>query len=143
MVLDGISCNTARSVTAINLTISSIQGTMHGISFLSFPTLEYLNLSYNNLFDVIPPQISSLSKLIHLDLSNNQSLQKSIIELGLDQNQLNDHTLQLLFVNTFTFLAALYILAAIFTIIVFVVKRKKKHHNKGEKACIKKYRFQF
>ncbi|KAM1742365.1 hypothetical protein ACFX12_012375 [Malus domestica] len=71
---------------------------MHGISFLSFPTLEYLNLSYNNLFDVIPPQISSLSKLIHLDLSNNQFFLeystrdrelKSHVDLDLPKNQLN------------------------------------------------------
>ncbi|XP_018502086.2 MDIS1-interacting receptor like kinase 2-like [Pyrus x bretschneideri] len=52
-----------------------------------------------------------------------------------------DSTLQLLFVITFTFLAALYILAAICTIIVFVVKRKKKHQDKGEKSMHKEVSF--
>ncbi|CAN6583971.1 unnamed protein product [Malus baccata var. baccata] len=46
--------------------------TLHEFSFFSFPNLQHLNLSYNNLFNVIPARISSLSKLIHLEFSNNQ-----------------------------------------------------------------------
>ncbi|KAL6184772.1 hypothetical protein ACLB2K_046172 [Fragaria x ananassa] len=68
----GISCNTGGSVSRINLTSSGIQGTLREFSFLSFPNLEYLDLSMNKLFDAIPPQISFLSKLVYLDLSNNQ-----------------------------------------------------------------------
>ncbi|XP_068307453.1 probable leucine-rich repeat receptor-like protein kinase At1g35710 [Pyrus communis] len=67
----GISCNVVGSVSVINLTNFGIQGTLHEFSFLSFPNLQYLNLNYNNLFDVIPAKISSLFKLISLDLSNN------------------------------------------------------------------------
>ncbi|KAK9928864.1 hypothetical protein M0R45_025983 [Rubus argutus] len=78
----GISCNAARSVTNITIANSSVQGTLHEFSFLSFPNLQYLNLSLNNLFGVIPPQISSLSKLTHLDLSNNQLSGRIPPEIG-------------------------------------------------------------
>ncbi|XP_021809827.1 MDIS1-interacting receptor like kinase 2-like [Prunus avium] len=68
----GVSCNSAGSVRKLNLSTYGIQGTLHEFSFLSFPNLEYLNLSLNKIFDAIPPQISYLSKLHHLDLSQNQ-----------------------------------------------------------------------
>ncbi|CAL8997283.1 unnamed protein product, partial [Prunus brigantina] len=70
----GVSCNSVGSVSKLNLSSCSIQGTLHEFSFLSFPNLEYLNLSLNKLFDAIPPQISYLSKLHHLDLSHNDGL---------------------------------------------------------------------
>ncbi|XP_024170756.2 MDIS1-interacting receptor like kinase 2 [Rosa chinensis] len=97
----GISCNAAGSVNRINLTNSSIQGTLHEFSFLSFPNLMYLNLSSNKLFDVIPPGISSLSKLIYLDLSVNQfsgeippeiGLLRSLTFLYLDRNNISGTT---------------------------------------------------
>ncbi|XP_024200064.1 MDIS1-interacting receptor like kinase 2 [Rosa chinensis] len=97
-VWTGISCNTAGNVNKINLTNSGIQGTLHELSFLSFPNLEYLDLSYNKLLDAIPPQISSLSKLTYLDLSGNLLFGKIPPEIGrltnlqvlhLNENHLN------------------------------------------------------
>ncbi|KAM5582337.1 MDIS1-interacting receptor like kinase 2 [Rosa sericea] len=94
----GISCNTAGSVNRINLSNSGIQGTLHELSFLSFPNLAYLELSFNELCDAIPPQISFLSKLIYLDLSSNQlsgqippeiGLLTNLEVLHLNENQLN------------------------------------------------------
>ncbi|KAM5575733.1 MDIS1-interacting receptor like kinase 2 [Rosa sericea] len=66
-----ISCNTAKSVTTINLTKSGLQGTLHEFSFSSFPNLEHFDLSMNSIFGTIPPEISQLSKLVCLDLSDN------------------------------------------------------------------------
>ncbi|KAG7954836.1 hypothetical protein I3843_11G040500 [Carya illinoinensis] len=85
----GISCNLAGSVVKINLTESSIQGTLHGFPFLSFPNLAYIDLSINTLFDTIPPQISSLSKLKYLDLSCNQFSGKIPSSLGNLSNLVN------------------------------------------------------
>lgn len=78
----GISCNAAGSIININLTTSGIQGTLHEFSFLSFPNLEYLDLSMNKLFDVIPPQISYLSKLVYLDLACNELFGRIPPEIG-------------------------------------------------------------
>ncbi|KAK9928879.1 hypothetical protein M0R45_025997 [Rubus argutus] len=78
----GISCNADGSVTNITIVNSSLQGTLHEFSFLSFPNLQYLNLSLNKLFDIIPPQIGSLSKLSHLDLSSNQLYGRIPPEIG-------------------------------------------------------------
>ncbi|XP_062028718.1 MDIS1-interacting receptor like kinase 2-like [Rosa rugosa] len=85
-VWTGISCNTAGSVNRINLTNSGIQGTLHEFPFLSFPNLEYVDLSLNKIFDAIPPKISSLSKLIYLDLSYNELSGKIPPEIGLLTN---------------------------------------------------------
>ncbi|XP_062014554.1 MDIS1-interacting receptor like kinase 2-like [Rosa rugosa] len=79
----GISCNIIGSVNGINLSNSGIQGTLRELSFLSFPNLEYLELSFNELHDAIPPQISSLSKLIYLDLSSNHLSGQVPPEIGL------------------------------------------------------------
>ncbi|XP_040987098.1 MDIS1-interacting receptor like kinase 2-like [Juglans microcarpa x Juglans regia] len=78
----GISCNLAGSIVKINLTESSLQGTLHGFSFLSFPNLASIDLYVNTLYGTIPPQISSLSKLKYLDLSFNQFSGKIPPEIG-------------------------------------------------------------
>ncbi|CAL9012928.1 unnamed protein product [Prunus brigantina] len=82
----GVSCNAAGSVNMLNLSTYGIQGTLYEFSFLSFPNLEYLNLNFNKLFDVIPPQINYLSKLHHLDLSKNQFSGRIPPEIGLLRN---------------------------------------------------------
>nr|XP_011464598.1 PREDICTED: probable LRR receptor-like serine/threonine-protein kinase At4g08850 isoform X2 [Fragaria vesca subsp. vesca] len=82
----GILCNAAGSVTNISLANTTIQGTLHELSFISFSNLTYLNLTLNKLFGAIPPQISSLSKLIYLDLSENQFTGRIPPEIGLLTN---------------------------------------------------------
>ncbi|PRQ45655.1 putative leucine-rich repeat-containing, plant-type, leucine-rich repeat domain, L [Rosa chinensis] len=62
---NGISCNPAGSVNKINLINSGIHGTLHGFSFLSFPNLEYLDLSLNGS---IPREIGQLKFLYELAL---------------------------------------------------------------------------
>ncbi|TYG63617.1 hypothetical protein ES288_D06G044300v1 [Gossypium darwinii] len=68
----GIHCNHADSVTKINLTGYGVKGTLHLFPFLSLPNLAELDLSTNELYGIIPPKISQLSKLTYLDLSFNQ-----------------------------------------------------------------------
>ncbi|CAL5421489.1 unnamed protein product [Camellia sinensis] len=94
----GITCNFDGSVNTLNLTNSSVNGTLDNFSFSSFPNLAYIDLSINNLFGVIPPLIGSLSKLIRLDLSINQFSGNIPPEIGmltnldtlyLGENQLN------------------------------------------------------
>ncbi|PPD96286.1 hypothetical protein GOBAR_DD06690 [Gossypium barbadense] len=68
----GIHCNHADSVIKINLTGYGVKGTLHLFPFLSLPNLAELDLSTNELYGIIPPKISQLSKLTYLDLSFNQ-----------------------------------------------------------------------
>ncbi|CAL5339407.1 unnamed protein product [Camellia sinensis] len=94
----GVTCNFDGSVNRLNLTNSSLNGTLDNFTFSSFPNLAYIDLSMNNLFGVIPPLIGSLSKLIYLDLSTNQfagnippkiGLLTNLDTLYLVENQLN------------------------------------------------------
>ena len=59
----GIHCNHAGRVVGINLTSMSLNGTLLEFPFSSFPHLAYLVLYNNELFYIILPQISNLSKL--------------------------------------------------------------------------------
>ncbi|CAN6553758.1 unnamed protein product [Malus baccata var. baccata] len=79
----GVSCNSAGSVNRLNLTNSGIQSTLLEFPFMSLPNLAYVDLSYNELFDQIPPEISSLTKLIYFDVSYNQMSGKIPPEIGL------------------------------------------------------------
>ncbi|TQD95176.1 hypothetical protein C1H46_019199 [Malus baccata] len=82
----GVSCNSAGSVNGLNLTNSGIQGTLLEFPFMSLPNLAEVDLSLNELFDQIPPQIGSLTKLIYFDVSYNQMSGKIPPEIGLLTN---------------------------------------------------------
>ncbi|KAK2659955.1 hypothetical protein Ddye_006488 [Dipteronia dyeriana] len=78
----GISCNHAGTVIGINLTSLSLKGRLDEFPFSLFPMLSYLDLSKNELFGTIPPQISNLSKLNYLDLSTNKLFRNIPPEIG-------------------------------------------------------------
>ena len=59
----GINCDKSGSVTHLNLSSHSLRGTLHNLSFHSFPNLLSVDLSYNSLFGTIPSNIVHLSKL--------------------------------------------------------------------------------
>ncbi|CAN6555555.1 unnamed protein product [Malus baccata var. baccata] len=82
----GVSCNSAGSVNRLNLTNSGIQGTLLEFPFTSLPNLAYVDLSLNELFDQIPPEISSLTKLMYFDVSYNQMSGKIPPKIGLLTN---------------------------------------------------------
>ncbi|XP_058222205.1 MDIS1-interacting receptor like kinase 2-like isoform X2 [Rhododendron vialii] len=68
----GVSCiNAEGRVTRLNLTNSSMKGTLETFPFSLFQKLAYVDLSMNELSGPIPPQISSLP-IVYLDLSVNE-----------------------------------------------------------------------
>ncbi|XP_076933384.1 uncharacterized protein LOC143599281 [Bidens hawaiensis] len=68
----GISCNDNGSIIRLNLSSSSLNGTLDHLSFSSFPNLAYFELSINNFSGIIPSEIRQLTKLVYLDFSDNQ-----------------------------------------------------------------------
>ncbi|KAL5842424.1 hypothetical protein ACOSQ3_013027 [Xanthoceras sorbifolium] len=69
---DGITCNSAASITKICLDNKSIKGELGHFNFSCFlQTLESFSVWRNNLSGNIPSQIAALSKLQRLDLGGN------------------------------------------------------------------------
>ncbi|KAF7815675.1 MDIS1-interacting receptor like kinase 2-like [Senna tora] len=69
----GITCDESTNmlVSFINLTTLGLQGTLHTLTFSSFPNLHFLDLSYNMFYGNIPPQIGNLSSISTLNLGYN------------------------------------------------------------------------
>ncbi|CAH1416171.1 unnamed protein product [Lactuca virosa] len=68
----GVICNTDGSIHTLNLTSSGINGTLHQFPFSLLQNLTKFELSVNNFFGPIPPEIRLLSKLVYLDFSANR-----------------------------------------------------------------------
>ncbi|XP_021685670.2 MDIS1-interacting receptor like kinase 2-like isoform X2 [Hevea brasiliensis] len=82
----GIRCNKAGRVHVVNLTSYGLKGMLQEFPFSSLPQLAYVDLSVNELYGIIPPQIGHLSKLIYLDLQINLLSGKIPPEIGLLTN---------------------------------------------------------
>ncbi|XP_065880920.1 MDIS1-interacting receptor like kinase 2-like [Euphorbia lathyris] len=82
----GIVCNDAGKVQNLNLTGLDLNGVFQEFPFSSLPELAYMDLSYNELYGIIPPQIRLLTQLIYLDLSFNPLSGKIPAEIGLLKN---------------------------------------------------------
>ncbi|PWA37335.1 Concanavalin A-like lectin/glucanase, subgroup [Artemisia annua] len=67
----GVSCNSDGSINRLNLSSSSLTGTLNSFSFSSFPNLTHFEISINNFYGIVPPAIGNLSKLVYLDFINN------------------------------------------------------------------------
>nr|GMD13947.1 MDIS1-interacting receptor like kinase 2-like [Ipomoea batatas] len=69
----GIVCNgDGAIVSEINLPNAYLSGTLHHLSFTSFPSLTRFNITGNYFNGSIPPAIGDLSNLVFLDLSYNE-----------------------------------------------------------------------
>ncbi|KAJ0967445.1 hypothetical protein J5N97_024362 [Dioscorea zingiberensis] len=66
------------TITRIQLSQMGLEGKLETLNFSALPSLRVLNLTANNLHGSIPAAISSLSKLIYLDLSDNNQISGSI-----------------------------------------------------------------
>ena len=93
----GITCNSAGSVSEINLCEKQLDGMLSEFGFTSFPNLKNLTLADNFFSGPIPPAIENLTQLQYLDLSMNSlngpipfqvSHLQSLLILNLSQNAL-------------------------------------------------------
>ncbi|KAL7608071.1 hypothetical protein Lser_V15G11902 [Lactuca serriola] len=68
----GVVCNADWSIHRLNLSSSGFKGTLHQFAFTFLQNLTHFDLSVNNFFGPIPPEIRLLTKLVYLDLSLNK-----------------------------------------------------------------------
>ncbi|XP_023769981.1 probable leucine-rich repeat receptor-like protein kinase At1g35710 [Lactuca sativa] len=68
----GVVCNADGSIQKLNLTSSRLKGTLHQFSFSLLHNLTHFDLSLNNFYGPIPPEIQLLSKVVYLDFSENK-----------------------------------------------------------------------
>ncbi|XP_023771640.1 probable leucine-rich repeat receptor-like protein kinase At1g35710 [Lactuca sativa] len=68
----GVVCNAGGSIQRLNLSSSSLKGTLHQFSFSMLHSLTHFDLSVNNFSGPIPPEIRLLTKLVYLDFSENK-----------------------------------------------------------------------
>ncbi|CAN4122262.1 unnamed protein product [Withania somnifera] len=68
----GVKCLINGRISMLNMTNTSVNGTLYDFPFSSLPFLDYLDLSMNKLSGTIPHEIRKLTNLVYLDLSVNQ-----------------------------------------------------------------------
>uniref|UniRef100_A0A7N0VA44 non-specific serine/threonine protein kinase n=1 Tax=Kalanchoe fedtschenkoi TaxID=63787 RepID=A0A7N0VA44_KALFE len=79
----GIMCGDGGGVVKVNLSGFGVTGKLEGFSFASFPNVSYFEMSVNNLYGPIPPQISLLQKVEYLDFSVTNLTGRIPAEIGL------------------------------------------------------------
>ncbi|KAJ4840833.1 hypothetical protein Tsubulata_045918, partial [Turnera subulata] len=80
----GISCDSSQqSVTNLSLSHFGLRGTLQAFNFSSFPELRGFYLWNNSFYGPIPPSIGNLSKLMVLDLDQNDLIGNVPWEIGL------------------------------------------------------------
>nr|XP_012569130.1 MDIS1-interacting receptor like kinase 2-like isoform X1 [Cicer arietinum] len=67
----GIQCKKLNSVSGISLENYGIKGTLHSLSFSSFPNLITINIYQNQFYGTIPPQIGNMSIVKIMNFSKN------------------------------------------------------------------------
>ena len=68
---DGIKCNEGGNVTKIDITGAYLGDENRKFNFSSIPNLVFLRLCHTGLRGSTPPEIGTLSKVTHLNLSSN------------------------------------------------------------------------
>uniref|UniRef100_A0ACD5WJ11 Uncharacterized protein n=1 Tax=Avena sativa TaxID=4498 RepID=A0ACD5WJ11_AVESA len=66
-----ILCNSDGHISKLDLSGASLNGTLDRFDFWAFPHLEFLDLSQNDLYGIIPPGIGNLTSLVELYIFNN------------------------------------------------------------------------
>ena len=67
----GIACNTAGTISVLNLSGRGLNGTLAHFNFSSFLNLSFLDLSSNLFSGSVPGEIGSLEQLQHLNFFDN------------------------------------------------------------------------